>query len=63
LNLTTTLTLVIVLVPLIWFEAYCLADLARTGDEELRHLPRMAWAILCLSPFGAVLYLLYGKDR
>lgn len=47
------------------FEAFCLADLAQTQDEELRYFPRQAWAllILVLIPLGGMLYLTYGKVR
>jgi hypothetical protein len=42
---------------------YCLVDLART--EDVRYLPRWAWAIICLVtvPLGGIAYLLFGKVR
>ncbi len=55
------------LVPLLvlatGFEVFCLVDLARA--EEVRHLPRWAWAIICLLsiPLGGILYLVFGRVR
>lgn len=48
----------------LWFAWTCLADLARTPDEQLRLFPRMAWAILIVvtMPLGGILYLMYAKD-
>lgn len=41
---------------------YALFDLARS---EVRYLPKWAWAMLCILsiPFGAIVYLLVGRDR
>jgi hypothetical protein len=41
----------------------CLADLARTPDEQLQLFPRTAWALLIVAviPLGGILYLRYGK--
>ena len=43
------------------FVIFCLVDVART--EEVRFLPRWAWAIVCLVsiPLGGVLYLAFGR--
>jgi hypothetical protein len=43
------------------FVAYCLFDLARS---EVRHLPKWAWAVICVIsiPFGGIVYLLVGRD-
>jgi hypothetical protein len=52
------------MVPLILavcFVAYCLLDLYRA--EEVRYLPKWAWAILCLNAFGGIAYLIFGKVR
>jgi hypothetical protein len=60
----------VVVIPLlvlaVGFEVYCLVDLARA--EEVRHLPKWAWAILCLGvgltiPFGGIAYLVFGRVR
>lgn len=47
------------------FEFFCLDDLAKTSDYELRYLPRPGWiAVIVLSiPLGGILYLYYGKVR
>jgi hypothetical protein len=52
------------LAAVVWFDARCLADLARTSDRQLRHFDRRMWAlIIVLSfPVGPVLYLMYAKD-
>ena len=48
---------------MVWFDARCLTDLARTRDEELYHLNRRAWALLIVGsfPIGPMVYLLFGK--
>ncbi len=40
---------------------YGLFDLSRS---EVRHLPKWAWALICLFsvPFGTILYLTIGRD-
>jgi hypothetical protein len=52
-----------VLIPLcvvaVAFDIFCLADVARA--EQVRHLPRWAWALLCLSAVGGVIYVLVGR--
>jgi hypothetical protein len=43
---------------------YCLVDLTRAPHAQ--HLPKLAWALLivvCSPPFGAIAYLVFGKDR
>jgi uncharacterized protein YjeT (DUF2065 family) len=60
------ITFVLVLAGLalaFWFAWNCLADLARTPDEQLRVFPKMAWALLIVAtiPVGGMLYLMYGK--
>ncbi|HEY5985250.1 MAG TPA: PLDc N-terminal domain-containing protein [Streptosporangiaceae bacterium] len=54
---------VIVLVLGLAFVVYCLVNLARA--EEVRYLPRWAWAIICIIsiPLGGILYLVLGKER
>jgi hypothetical protein len=58
--------LIPVLVLAAGFAVFCLVDLARA--EEVRYLPKWAWAILCLGvgltiPWGGILYLIVGKVR
>jgi uncharacterized membrane protein YwaF len=48
------------------FVVFTEVDLARA--EEVRYLPKWAWAILCLGigltiPFGGIAYLVFGKVR
>jgi Phospholipase_D-nuclease N-terminal len=44
------------------FDVFCLADIARA--EEVRRLPRGAWAIICLmSVLGGIIYLAAGRVR
>jgi hypothetical protein len=56
-----------VLIPLAVAEAgavvFCLADLVRA--EQVRHLPRWAWAwvIICLNVAGVIIYLTAGRVR
>lgn len=44
------------------FVAYCLFDLSRA---EVRHLPRWAWALICILsvPLGGIVYLLVGREH
>ncbi len=63
---TTTVALisvVAILIPIVWFDRRCLADLAQTSDRDLRHFNRNTWAlIIVLSfPIGPMLYLMYAK--
>jgi hypothetical protein len=43
------------------FVIYCLVDVWRA--EEVRYLPRWAWAIVCLIsvPLGGIVYLVFGR--
>lgn len=45
----------------IGFVAYCLFDLSRS---EVKHLPKWAWAVLCIMsvPLGGIAYLLIGRE-
>ena len=43
---------------------YCLIDLARA--PSVRYLPKPVWALIIVfisAPFGALAYLVFGKDR
>lgn len=53
------------LVAVVRFERFCLQDLARTPDTELRVLTRQGWTLLIILwiPFGALAYLSFGKWR
>lgn len=50
-----------VLVLVLGFVAYCLFDLSRS---EVRHLPKWAWALICVLsiPLGGIVYLLVGRE-
>jgi hypothetical protein len=56
-------TMVVLLGPVAWFDARCLADLRATSNRELHHFDRRTWAfIIVLSfPIGPMAYLLYAK--
>ncbi|MEV0272569.1 PLDc N-terminal domain-containing protein [Hamadaea sp. NPDC050747] len=43
------------------FVVYCLYDLAR---NEVRYLPKWAWAAICVIsiPIGGIVYLLVGRS-
>ena len=43
------------------FVGYCLYDLSRSG---VKHLPKWAWAIICVVsiPLGGIVYLLAGRE-
>jgi hypothetical protein len=45
------------------FEVFCFVDLTRA--DEVRYLPKTAWAIVCLIsiPLGGLLYLVLGRVR
>ncbi|HKZ30367.1 MAG TPA: PLD nuclease N-terminal domain-containing protein [Acidimicrobiia bacterium] len=49
-----------VLVLIAAFLVYCLVDLARS---EVRHLPKWAWATICVIsvPLGGIIYLTIGR--
>ena len=59
-----TVVLVVAVFGLVlWFAGTCLADLARTPEDQVRVLPRAAWAVLIVAtiPLGGILYFLYGR--
>ena len=45
------------------FVAFCLVDLVRA--DQVRYLPRWAWAIVTLVsvPLGGIVYLILGRRR
>lgn len=49
-----------ILVLLAAFLIYCLVDLTRS---DVQHLPKWAWAIVCLIsvPLGGIIYLTLGR--
>jgi Phospholipase_D-nuclease N-terminal len=55
--------LVPVLLAILAFVIFCLTDVIRS--QHVRYLPRWAWAIICLisMPWGAIAYLIFGKER
>ena len=44
------------------FVAYCWVDISR---NEVQHLPKWAWALICLLsvPMGGIVYLLVGRGH
>ncbi|RKQ91161.1 phospholipase D-like protein [Solirubrobacter pauli] len=44
------------------FVVYCLVDIVR---GEVQHLPKWAWAAICLLsvPLGGIVYLLLGRRQ
>ena len=52
-----------VLLITLGFVVYCLVDLIRA--EQVRGLPRWAWAIVILAsmPLGGIAYLLAGRQQ
>jgi hypothetical protein len=42
------------------FVAYCLYDISRS---EVKHLPKWAWALICIFsvPMGGIIYLFVGR--
>ena len=44
------------------FVGYCLFDLSR---NDVRYLPKWAWAVICLLsvPVGGIIYLTVGRVR
>ena len=49
-----------IIVLLVAFVVFCLVDLVR---NDVQHLPKWAWALICLLsvPLGGILYLLLGR--
>ncbi len=57
------ITVAAIMVPLVWFDRRCLADLAQTSDRDLQHFNRTTWALIIVVsfPIGPMLYLIAGK--
>ena len=55
----------ITFVILFAFDAYCLLDIARAHEYEVRYFPRWIWMIICVmsTPLGGFAYLIYGRAR
>ena len=56
--------LIPVLVLVVALDGYCLVDLARA--KSVRYAPKIVWALVILlisAPFGALAYLLLGRDH
>ena len=51
----------LLLIPLYAFVAFCLVDIFTA--EQVRRLPRWAWAVISLNALGGVIYLLVGRVR
>ncbi len=47
------------------FEVYCLTDIMRADERELRYLSRTGWIAVCLLsiPIGGIVYLYCGRAR
>ncbi len=62
-------TLVAVLLPVLLLQlglmAFTLIDLIKRDESELRHLPKLAWAVIIIvvNFIGPVAYLLLGRDE
>jgi Phospholipase_D-nuclease N-terminal len=60
----TMLALIPLFVLLAGLIVYCLVDLIRA--PSVRYLPKPVWALIIVlvsAPFGALAYLVFGKDR
>jgi hypothetical protein len=58
------LALIPLLVLLAGLIVYCLVDLVRA--RSVRYLPKPVWALIIVlvsAPFGALAYLVFGRDR
>ena len=56
-------TMVCTVAVVAWFDARCLADLARTSDRDLVRFDRRGWALVIVLafPIGPMLYMTYAK--
>jgi hypothetical protein len=55
-----TAALIPIVVALLGFEAFCPVDV---NAEEVRYLPRWAWAAICVIsiPLGGIVHLIFGR--
>jgi hypothetical protein len=60
---STAAALVPIAVLAVAFVVFCLVDVFRS--EQVRYLPRWAWALICLIsiPLGGIAYLVVGRQR
>jgi hypothetical protein len=44
---------------------YSIADISRTDDSQIKHLPKWGWILLSIlvMPIGAIAWLIAGKNR
>ena len=51
------------IVAAIAWDVFCLRDLSRADPARVRHLPKWAWAAICLitCPWGGLLYFIAGR--
>jgi hypothetical protein len=51
-----------IVVAAIAFVVFCWVDIAR---HDVRHLPKWAWAVICVFsvPLGGVIYLIVGRGE
>ena len=44
---------------------YAIADISRTDDANIKHLPKWAWILISIFviPIGAIAWLIAGKNR
>jgi Phospholipase_D-nuclease N-terminal len=59
-GLPPALPVMLVLPLVVFFDGYCLADIARA--EQVRYLHKWAWVLICLvqAPLGGIMYLSIG---
>jgi len=44
---------------------YAIADISRTDESQVKHLPKWGWILISIlvSPIGAIAWLIAGKNR
>jgi len=57
------ITILLGVLLLVAFDVFCLVHLA--AADRVRFLPKLAWAvaIVCISPFGGLVYLLWQRQH